>query len=118
MYQKLLEHKETKGYCLYVLNTLPLGRWLRRQRWIYRHGILRNCFLLALMIKGKKGGAVGVRDAPSGQPPRKKRKVEDLDNDLAAMIHDEGEEGIDDINANGYGNDNCNCNAHTSGCVG
>jgi hypothetical protein len=33
----------------------------------------------------KKGGTIGVRDAPSGQPPRKKRKVEDLDNDLAAL---------------------------------
>jgi hypothetical protein len=56
----------------------------------------------------KNSGAVGIRDAPSSQPPRKKRKVEDLDNDLAAMIHDEGEESIDDINANGYGNDNDN----------
>jgi hypothetical protein len=45
----ILEHKETKG--LNVPKTLPLGRWLRRQRWIYRHGILRSCFLLALMIK-------------------------------------------------------------------
>jgi hypothetical protein len=44
-------------------------------------------------------GAVGVRDAPSGKPSRKKRKVEDLDNDLAVMTHDEGEEGIDNINA-------------------
>ena len=61
-------------------------------------------------------GAVGIRDAPSGQPPRKKRKAEDLYNDLAAMIHDEGEEGIDDINANGYGNDNYN--AGTRGCGG
>jgi hypothetical protein len=42
--------------------------------------------------------------------------VEDLDNDLAVMTHDEGEEGIDDINANGYGNDNGN--ARTRGCVG
>eukprot|EP00979_Chaetoceros_neogracilis_P005240 scaffold926_cov150-Chaetoceros_neogracile.AAC.8 len=47
---------------------------------------------------------------------KEEEKVEDLDNDLAAMTHDEGEEGIDDINANCYGNDNGN--AHTSGCVG
>jgi hypothetical protein len=40
--------------------------------------------------------------------------VEDLDNDLAVMTHEEGEEGIDDINANGYGNDN----ARTRGCGG
>jgi hypothetical protein len=64
----------------------------------------------------KKGGANGVCDAPSGQPPRKKRNVEDLDNDFAAMTHDEGEEGIDDINANGYCNDNGN--AHTRDCGG
>ena len=64
----------------------------------------------------KNSGAVGIRDAPSGQPPRKKRKVEDLDNDLAAMIHDEGNEGIDDINANGDGNDNGN--ARSRGCGG
>ena len=56
----------------------------------------------------KKGGVVGVRDAASGQPPRKKRKVLDLDNDLAAITHDEGEEGIDNINDNGDGSDNGN----------
>ena len=56
----------------------------------------------------KKGGVVGVRDASSGQPPRKKRKVLALDNDLAAITHDEGEKGIDDINDNGDVNDNVN----------
>jgi len=58
-----------------VPKTLSLGRWQGTQRWVYRHGILRNCFLLALMIRGNKGGAVCVRDVPSGQPPRKKRKL-------------------------------------------
>ena len=60
----------------------------------------------------KKGGAVGVRDATSVQPPRKKRKVLNLDNDLAAITHDEGEESSVDINANGDDSDNDNCNAH------
>jgi hypothetical protein len=54
------------------------------------------------------------RDSLQGR----REKVEDLDNDLAVMTHDEGEEGIDDINANGYGNDNDNDNARTSGCGG
>ena len=66
----------------------------------------------------KKGGAVGVRDALSGQPSRKKRKVENLDNnDLAAMTHGEGEEGIDDINANVYGNDKVVEGGHISGRI-
>jgi hypothetical protein len=64
----------------------------------------------------KKGGVVGVRDASSGQTLRKKRKLENLDNDLAAITHDEEEKGIDDINANGDGSDNGN--ARTRGCGG
>jgi hypothetical protein len=57
-----------------------------------------------------KGGAVGARDASSGQPPRKMRKVLDLDKDLAAITHDEEEKGIDHINDNG--DVNYNGNAH------
>ena len=70
--------------------------------------------------KGFKRGAGPLvfmmlhRDSLQGR----REKVEDLDNDLAVMTHDEGEEGIDDINANGYGNDNDNDNAHTSGYGG
>jgi hypothetical protein len=40
MYQKLLEHKEMKGHCFNVPE--PLGSWLRRQRWLYRNGNLRE----------------------------------------------------------------------------
>jgi hypothetical protein len=115
MYQKLLEHKETKGHCFDLPQTLPLGRWLSWQRWLYRNGNLREDREEKLLSIGfddkrglKKGGAVGVRDATSGQPPRKKRKVLDLDNDSAAITHDEGEEGINYINANGDANDNDN----------
>eukprot|EP00979_Chaetoceros_neogracilis_P015887 scaffold6641_cov270-Chaetoceros_neogracile.AAC.8 len=116
MYQKLLEHhKVMKGRCFDVPRTLPLGRWLKNQRWFYSNGKLREDRAEKLLSVGfddkkvfKKGGAVGVRDAPSGQPSRKNRKVEDLDNDLATMTYDEGKEGIDDINANDDVNDNGN----------
>jgi hypothetical protein len=115
MYQKLLEHKEMKGHCFNVPLTLPLGRWLRLQRQLYRNGNLRDDRAEKLLSIGfadkkglKKGGAVGVREASSGQPPRKKGKVDDLDNDLAAITHNEGEKGIDDINDNGDVNDNVN----------
>jgi hypothetical protein len=110
-----LEHKEIKGHCFNVPRTLPLRRWLIYQRQLYRNGNLREDRAEKLLSVGfddkkvfKKGGAVGVRDAPSGQPPRKNRKVEDLDNDLATMTYDEGKEGIDDINANDDVNDNGN----------
>jgi hypothetical protein len=116
MYQKLLEHKEMKGHCFNVPQTLPLGRWLRFQRQLYRNGNLRDDRAEKLLSIGfddkkglKKGGAVGVHDATSGQPPsRKNRKVLDLDNDSAAITHDEGEEGIDYINAEDDDNDNGN----------
>ena len=68
--------------------------------------------------KGFKKGAGPLvfmmlhRDSLQGR----REKVEDMDKDLAVMTHDEGEEGIDDINANGYGNDNGN--TRTSGCGG
>jgi len=110
MYQKLLEHKEKKGHCFDVPETLPLGKWLYRQRWLYRHGNLREDRAEKLLSVGfedkkvlKKGGAVIIRDAPSGQPPRKKRKVEDMDGDIAAMAHVEVELAADnhaDANAN------------------
>ena len=115
MYQKLLKSKEMKGHCFDLPQTLPLGRWLSRQRQLYTNGKLRDDRAEKLLSAGfndkkglKKVGAVGVRDAASGQPPRKKRKVLDLVNDLAAITHDEEEKGIDDINDYGDGNDNGN----------
>ena len=115
MYQKLLKSKEMKGHCFDLPQTLPLGKWLSHQRWLYRNGKLRDDRAEKLLSVGfndkkglKKGGAVGVRDAPLGQPPRKRRKVLDLDNDLAAITHDEEEKGIDHINDNGDVNDNDN----------
>jgi hypothetical protein len=38
-----------------VPKTLPLGRWLRRQRWIYRHGILKE-------VRAEKLFSVGFDD--------------------------------------------------------
>jgi len=109
MYQELLEQKETKGHCFDVPRTLPLGRWLSRQRRLSRNGNLREDRVEKLLSVGfvfKMGEAVGVRDASSGQPPKKKRIVEDLDKNLAAITHDEGEKGIDNANTDGDVNDN------------
>jgi hypothetical protein len=109
MYQKRLEQKETKGHCFNVPKTLPLGRWLSRQRRLYRNGNLREDRVEKLQSVGfvlKMDEAVGVRDASSGQPLKKKRVVEDFDNNLAAITHDEGEKGIDNANTDGDVNDN------------
>jgi hypothetical protein len=101
MFQKLLEHKDKKGHCFDVPETLPLGKWLYRQRWLYRHGNLRDDRGEKLLTVGfedkkvlKKGGSVLSRDIPSGQPPRKKRKVEDMDDHDGDM----GELEADDVN--------------------
>jgi hypothetical protein len=119
MYQKLFEHKETNGHCFDVPQTLPLGGWLNYQRSLYRNENLREDRAEKLLSVGfddkkvlKKGGGVSVCGASSGQPPRKKRKVEDLDNNLAAITHDEEENGIDDINAEDDVNVNVNVNAN------
>jgi hypothetical protein len=115
MYQKLLKNKEMKGHCFNLPQTIPLGRWLSYQRSLYNNGNLREDRAEKLLSVGfddekvlNKGGAVGVREASSGQPYRKKRKLEDLDNDLTAITHDEGENGIDDINADDDVIDNVN----------
>ena len=42
MYQKLLKSKEMKGHCFDLPQTLPLGKWLSHQRWLYRNGKLRD----------------------------------------------------------------------------
>ena len=115
MFQKLLEHKEKKGHCFDVPETLPLGKWLYRQRWLYRHGNLREDRAGKLLTVGfedkkvlKKGGSVLLRDMiPSGQPPRKKRKVEDMEHEsdmgqLMGEVNDGDVDGdVDDDGDNG-----------------
>ena len=81
MYQTLLEHKEEKGHCFDVPETLPLGKWLYRQRWLYRHGNLRE-------DRAEKLLSVGFEDKKvlkkQGGSTRKKRKRDAGDDELDA----------------------------------
>mmetsp|Transcript_11095 Transcript_11095/g.20761 ORF Transcript_11095/g.20761 Transcript_11095/m.20761 type:complete len:634 (+) Transcript_11095:533-2434(+) len=88
MYNRLVEHKDSKGHCFDVPENLPLGKWLYRQRWLYRHGNLRKDRADKLLSIGFEDKKV-LKRAPdldyddddeegmSGEHPvKKKRKVE------------------------------------------
>lgn len=77
MYEKLLEHKNKKGHCFDVPETLPLGKWLYRQRWLYRHGNLREDRAKKLLDIGFEDKKVLKRGGVSSGGPKKKRKVDD-----------------------------------------
>ena len=42
MFQQLEEHKRKKGHCFDIPENSKLGKWLYRQRWMYRKGNLRD----------------------------------------------------------------------------
>ena len=88
MYQKLLEHKEQKGHCFDVPETLPLGKWLYRQRWLYRHGNLRADRAEKLLNVGFEDKKVLKKNGGAGGSSRKKRKREG-DEDQTDVINDE-----------------------------
>lgn len=57
MYTDLVGHKIKVGHCFDVPETNALGKWLYRQRWLFRHGNLRKDRaekLLALGFEDKK----------------------------------------------------------------
>jgi hypothetical protein len=42
MFRQLEEHKQKKGHCFDISESSKLGKWLYRQRWMYRKGNLRD----------------------------------------------------------------------------
>jgi hypothetical protein len=88
MYNRLVEHKESKGHCFDVPENLPLGKWLYRQRWLYRHGNLRKDRAEKLLAIGFEDKKVLKRasddddDGMSGEQSfkKKKRKMEVINN--------------------------------------
>jgi hypothetical protein len=99
-FTELVEYKEENGHCDIPQRNGSLGKWISKQRTLFRSKKL-------MADRYEKLVGIGFSFAP-----RKKRKMEDLGNDLAAITHDEGEKSIDNFNANGDVNDNDNGNAH------
>ena len=95
MYQKLLEHKEQKGHCFDVPETLPLGKWLYRQRWMYRLGNLRADRAEKLLNVGFEDKKVLKKNGGAGGSSRKKRKRGDEDQ-TDAINDEEGSEIVGD----------------------
>jgi hypothetical protein len=106
MFQNLLEHKEHKGHCFDVPETLPLGKWLYRQRWLYRHGNLRQDRADKLLAVGFEDKKVLKKNGASGGSVRKKRKREgDVDVDGGIDVGDDGDVDVAGANAVGVGVD-------------
>ena len=91
MFEMLLEHKERVGHCFDVPEDLPLGKWLYRQRWLYRQGNLREDRakkLLDVGFEDKKvlkkdsgNGSGGGASRSGGSGRKKKRMKKNPDND-------------------------------------
>jgi len=73
MFNNLVEHKNKNGHCFNVPETLPLGKWLYRQRWLYRHGNLRE-------DRAEKLLGIGFEEKKVLKASSKKRKKRDMEN--------------------------------------
>ena len=91
MFQKLMEHKEKKGHCFDVPETWPLGKWLYRQRWLYRHGNLREDRTEKLLGVGFEDKKVLKKDGGSGgsgSARKKRKKSADDDDEIEDVVMD------------------------------
>lgn len=76
MYKQLNEHKERTGHCFDVPEDMPLGKWLYRQRWLYRHGNLREDRSKKLLEIGFEDKKVLKKDLDGGKKRKRKRTSE------------------------------------------
>ncbi len=87
MYNQLTEHKERAGHCFDVPEEMPLGKWLYRQRWLYKNGNLREDRAKKLLDIGFEDKKVLKKNADggggtSGRKRKRKRMSEGGDDGL------------------------------------
>lgn len=80
MYRELVEHKEKWGHCFDVPENYPLGKWLYRQRWLYRHGNLREDRAEKLLEIGFEDKKVLKKNVDGGTGGRKRKRKRSSDN--------------------------------------
>lgn len=76
MCKQLIEHKERTGHCFDVPEDMPLGKWLYRQRWLYRHGNLREDRAKKLLDMGFEDKKILKKDIDSAKKKKRKRTPE------------------------------------------
>lgn len=97
MYNQLTEHKERTGHCFDVPEEMPLGKWLYRQRWLYKNGNLREDRAKKLLDIGFEDKKVLKKNADSGGGGASGRKRK------RKRISDGGDEGLLDQSEIGGG---------------
>ena len=76
MHDLLVEHRERTGHCFDVPEDMPLGKWLYRQRWLYRHGNLRDDRAKKLLGIGFEDKKVTKKDIMNEKRKKRKRMSE------------------------------------------
>mmetsp|Transcript_20427 Transcript_20427/g.30687 ORF Transcript_20427/g.30687 Transcript_20427/m.30687 type:complete len:205 (+) Transcript_20427:697-1311(+) len=82
MFSQLNAHRDRVGHCFDVPENQPLGKWLYRQRWLYRHGNLRADRAKRLLDIGFEDKKVLKKDS---ERKRKRKRTSD-GGDLDASV--------------------------------
>ncbi len=109
MFTQLTEHKERTGHCFDVPEDMPLGKWLYRQRWLYRHGNLRNDRAKKLLEIGFEDKKVLKKDTDGNKKRKRKRSTGEImveeQEGLQEAKHEEEEQHVSAIETNGSANE-------------
>lgn len=89
MFKQLTQHKERTGHCFDVPEDMPLGKWLYRQRWLYRHGNLRDDRAKKLLEIGFEDKKVLKKDVDGGKKRKRKRPSTDLIVDEQTQVQEQ-----------------------------
>lgn len=97
MFNNLAEHKKKNGHCFNVPEHESLGKWLYRQRWLYRHGNLREDRAEKLLGIGFEDKKNLKKDTPTSKRKGKKRKSSPLTpyNNIVAGDTDEKKQKVE-----------------------
>ncbi len=87
MYTQLNQHRERTGHCFDVPENMPLGKWLYRQRWLYRHGNLREDRAKRLLEIGFEDKKVLKKDTEKKRK-RKRPSTESNEGDVVDPVSD------------------------------
>mmetsp|Transcript_13164 Transcript_13164/g.16032 ORF Transcript_13164/g.16032 Transcript_13164/m.16032 type:complete len:265 (+) Transcript_13164:500-1294(+) len=100
MFQLLIEHKVKTGHCFDVPEDRPLGKWLYRQRWLYRHGNLREDRAAKLLDVGFEEKKVLKKDSESGRKRKRKKTEDSLEKSVEDAAVEQQDKNLQDESGN------------------